>query len=58
MSSRKLHAGTNRGEDGSAIETRLCFTVPTGPLVDTGNGAVNENVEVDGRPIFEVKSLC
>lgn len=33
--------------------------VPWGPaVVVVGKGAVNENVEVDGRPIFEDELVC
>lgn len=46
VSSRKLHAGKMRGEDGSASETRRCFA--SDDVGDGGNGAVNENVDEDG----------
>lgn len=51
VSSRKLHAWTWRGEDGSASETRLSFRGVEGEDEDEGEdekGAVKENVEDDG----------
>lgn len=49
VSSRKLQAGTSLGEEGSASDTRRCFK---GRLLDdaeaAGNGALNENVDVEG----------
>lgn len=50
VSSRKLHAGTSRGEDeGRARETRRCLTTLArrGSALG-GNGAVNEKSEVGG----------
>jgi hypothetical protein len=54
VSSRKLHAGTRRGEDGKAKETRLCFA---GVDVEAGKGAVNEKVGVDGGLKGESRDL-
>jgi hypothetical protein len=50
VSSRKFHACTTRGEEGSARDTRLCFKGDAAENEDeeAGNGALNENVEVDG----------
>lgn len=49
MSSRKFHAGNSRGEDGNASETRRCFRDEDAlGESDSGNGAVNENVDDDG----------
>lgn len=51
MSSRKLQAGTRRGELGSASDTRLCFN-GVGDAVksrdEVGNGALKEKVEAEG----------
>jgi hypothetical protein len=46
VSSRKLHACTTRGEDGSASDTRRCLSAVEDE--DAGNGALNENVEAEG----------
>jgi hypothetical protein len=61
VSSRKLQAGTKRGEEGKARETRLCLmaegiggVVAMGDDVE-GNGAVKENVDDDGGA--QVKSF-
>lgn len=49
VSSRKLQAGTSRGEDGNANETRRCLSGEcTIPDEEAGNGALNENVDADG----------
>lgn len=56
VSSRKLHAGTRRGEEGSASETRRCLRVEVDE--EDGGGAVNEKVcwegeQVDGSDMAE-----
>lgn len=57
VSSLKLHAGTRRGEDGRASETRRCFKVAWEPLVAVGGyGAAKEKVELDGALICAVGS--
>lgn len=51
VSSRKLHAGNNRGDEGRARETRrCCFELWEFVKVEDGggNGAVNEKAEVGG----------
>lgn len=52
VSSRKLQAGTRRGDEGSASDTRRCFSgefgVDTEVEDDAGKGALNENVEAEG----------
>lgn len=48
MSSRKLQAGTSRGEDGNASDTRLCLKGACIADDDAGNGALNENVDAEG----------
>jgi hypothetical protein len=57
VSSRKLQTGTSLGEEGSARDTRLCFTEELVEVEDgdeAGNGALNENVEVDGSWSLDV----
>lgn len=49
VSSRKLHAGTRRGEEGSASETRRCLRVEEDE--DEGGGAENEKVCWDGEQV-------
>lgn len=54
VSSRKFHAGTSLGEDGSASDTRLCFSAEEVDDVEeteedtAGKGAVKEKVTVLG----------
>lgn len=49
MSSRKFQAGVCReSEGGNARDTRRCLMVDGGEK-GSGNGAVNENVEAEGR---------
>ena len=59
VSSRKLHAGTKRGVLGNASDTRLCLRGVDG-LEDeeAGNGALNENVEVDGTLVCSATPGC
>jgi hypothetical protein len=51
VSSRKLQAGTRRGDDCRANDTRLCF-IGEGALEDedeeAGKGALKEKVDADG----------
>lgn len=53
VSSRKLHAGNCRGEDGRASDTLLCCLCGDKEELEEesegrGKGAVNEKVDVDG----------
>ena len=52
VSSRKVQAGTWRGEDGRARETRRCLcraaAVADAAVDEVGKGAVNENVDDGG----------
>jgi hypothetical protein len=51
VSSRKLHAGTNLGDDGSANDTRRCLSgvfVAEDDDEVAGKGALNEKVDADG----------
>jgi hypothetical protein len=49
VSSRKLQAGTSRGEDGNANETRRCLRGECAIAdEEAGKGALNEKVDVDG----------
>jgi hypothetical protein len=52
ISSLKLHGWTSLGDDGDASDTRRCLSAETaadeGGGGETGNGALNENVEEDG----------
>lgn len=50
VSSRKFQAGTRRGEDGSASETRLCLREDE----EGGRGAVKEKVGADGGLVVVV----
>lgn len=52
ISSLKLNGLTSLGEDGEARDTRLCFSAETLPADagETGKGALNEKVDVDGMP--------
>ena len=45
VSSRKSHAGTRRGDEARARETRRCFTADIDGVEEEGRGAVNEKVE-------------
>jgi hypothetical protein len=45
VSSRKSHAGTRRGEEGNARETRRCLTADVDGDDEEGKGAVKENVD-------------
>lgn len=47
VSSRKLHTGTKRGADACARDARRCLS----EVGFGGNGALKENVDVDGTPI-------
>lgn len=54
VSSRKFHAGTSLGEDGSASDTRLCFSAEEVDDAEemeedtAGKGAVKEKVTAVG----------
>ena len=53
VSSRKLHAGNWRGDEGSASDTRRCCLCGVSDTLDEGSwgcwkGAVKEKVEVEG----------
>ena len=57
MSSRKLQAGTSRGDDVRARETRRCFTGETAEVeAPEGKGALKEKVEEEGG--FAVESVA
>ena len=51
VSSRKLQAGTSRGDDSNANDTRLCLIGDCALLEDeevAGKGALKEKVDADG----------
>lgn len=48
VSSRKLQAGTSRGDDWSANDTRLCLSGVFALDDDAGKGALKEKVDADG----------